>query len=444
MPGLLDILGGNFGTDDPRQAAYLALASGLMSGRGNFNQVAGNALMDAQKSYQGANQLKQRSEMNQLEMDDIRRKARQAEEQQKRLDEQRALDEHFRSLIPNPQQAALAGGGGPTVENAGKISPVDPIKQIMFEALRNKQISAIDYLKSQQKDDTPVVLPNGSVLSTKSGKILATNEKEFKPTAPPPGFTVGPDGKLSADPEWLKVQLQLRAASRPPPAPNAVEDTTPDAIDAAAARYNVDGTLPPLGIGKSGTAIRAKVLNRAAELAKLAGNAPTDQRVHHLDAKAQASALMDLSKREANVGAFERNFSRNADLALEYSGKVDRAGMPIVNKWIQAGKRAVVGDPELSAFDLSIKTAVNEYAKILSGSMGNTVLAESEIKKVESLLNAAQNQAQIKEVVSLMKRETANRMKGFTEEKERIRKDMVHSTAPAPSSDKVVDFGSLK
>ena len=108
MPGLLDLLGGNFGTDDPRQAAYLALASGLLSGKGSFNSIAGNALMDAQRSFQGANQLKQRHELNQLEIERIKREAEDAKRQ-------RDLEEKFRALIPNPQQeaiqASLANGG---------------------------------------------------------------------------------------------------------------------------------------------------------------------------------------------------------------------------------------------------------------------------------------------------------------------------------------------
>jgi len=52
MPGLLDLLGGNFGVEDPRQAAYLALASGLLSGRGNFNQIVGNSMIGAQDTFQ--------------------------------------------------------------------------------------------------------------------------------------------------------------------------------------------------------------------------------------------------------------------------------------------------------------------------------------------------------------------------------------------------------
>jgi len=197
---------------------------------------------------------------------------------------------------------------------------------------------------------------------------------------------------------------------------------SPAAIENAAARYNIDGTLPPMGMGKSGVVARAAILNRAAELAS--GDTGEEQRVRQLANKASSAALSKLQAQQTMVGAFERNFNKNADLVLEQSKKVDRTGMPIANKWIQAGKRAVSGDPELSAYDANIKATANEYAKIVSGSMGNAALAEGEIKKVESLLNAAQTPKQVEAVITMMKRETANRMKGFDEEKKALRGSM--------------------
>lgn len=63
-----------------------------------------------------------------------------------------------------------------------------------------------------------------------------------------------------------------------------------DAIDAAAARYNFDGTLPPMGMGKAGVQVRAAIMNRAAELA--AGVAPTQQRRDQLENKGDTAAVI--------------------------------------------------------------------------------------------------------------------------------------------------------
>ena len=192
---------------------------------------------------------------------------------------------------------------------------------------------------------------------------------------------------------------------------------TPDSITNAAARYNIDGTLPPLGMGKAGANMRSQILNEAAVQAKGSGVSAEDQRIAQIGNAVNKSSLAQLGKSEAMVGAFEKNFNRNADLALKQSTVVDSTGIPIVNSWINAGKRSVTGDPKLSAYDTAIKATVNEYAKIISGSMGNTATALAEIKKVNELLAAAQTPAQVEAVIGMMKQETQNRMIGFKEQK---------------------------
>jgi len=71
------------------------------------------------------------------------------------------------------------------------------------------------------------------------------------------------------------------------PEPKTTEEPTPEfteaAINNAAARYNIDGTLPPMGMGKGGATARSLILNRAAELAS--GVDGTDQRVAQLTTK---------------------------------------------------------------------------------------------------------------------------------------------------------------
>ena len=199
---------------------------------------------------------------------------------------------------------------------------------------------------------------------------------------------------------------------------------TPESITNAAARYNIDGTLPPLGMGAKGATMRSQILNEAAVQAKNSGVSPEDQRIAQIGNAANKSSLTQLSKSEAMVGAFEKNFNRNADLALKQSIVVDSTGVPIVNSWINAGKRSVTGDPKLSAYDAAIKATVNEYAKIISGSMGNTATALGEIKKVNDLLAAAQTPEQVAAVIGMMKQETQNRMTGFKEQKAELTSGM--------------------
>jgi hypothetical protein len=96
----------------------------------------------------------------------------------------------------------------------------------------------------------------------------------------------------------------------------------------AAARYNTDGTLPPnLGRGQQGPREIASILKEAAAQAAARGDTPGAQRVAQLSNKANAAALNKLQTQQTMVGAFEKNFTKNADMAEQLSGAVDRTGM---------------------------------------------------------------------------------------------------------------------
>jgi uncharacterized protein YqeY len=210
---------------------------------------------------------------------------------------------------------------------------------------------------------------------------------------------------------------------------NVAPAMTQDAVDNAAARYNVDGTMPTMGMGKAAADLRAKILNRAAELSATDGMSPEQRRTWQIGNSANKSALTKLEGQAQIVGAFEKTFNANANMVDELSTKNDRTGVPIINKWIQAGKRSVTGDPDISAFDLAVKSTVNEYTKIVSGSMGNTPMAESEIKKVDALLNTAQTPEQVKAVLDRMRQETGNRMKGFEDQRGELMNRMTRKPA---------------
>lgn len=220
------------------------------------------------------------------------------------------------------------------------------------------------------------------------------------------------DEKIKADAAKIEQKFKLKEKDSP--------ELTPDAIKAAAARYLVDGTMPSLGFGHRGATNRALVLNGAAEMSKARGDSPTEQRVSQLSNVANKSALQQLVKSEAMVGAFEENFRSNVDIAKEYIAKVGNTDMPLLNKGVQYIERKFTDDPALGGLDIALKTVVNEYAKIVSGSMGNTATAEGEFKKITALLAAADTMGKALEVISVMERETENRMKGFQTQKDRI------------------------
>jgi hypothetical protein len=238
-------------------------------------------------------------------------------------------------------------------------------------------------------------------------------------------------GDMAAVREYDKaIKKEINTAAQLAPVVPSAPSLTQNAIDDQANRFIIDGTLPPLGMGKDAVANRNAIINRASELAR-AGGMPND-RITQMQNKANSAALSQLTKQETMVGAFEKNFVKNADLVVKFSSKVDRTGAPLLDKWIQSGKRAATGDPELKALDVAIKAVSNEYAKIVSGSMGNTAVAVSEIKRMESLLNSAMTKQDVISVINTMKTETENRMLGFKEQKAELTNSMRGGAAPPP------------
>ena len=302
----------------------------------------------------------------------------------------------------------------------------------------NAEAAAKTIMKGMADKSVPLDKGQAMLEELKTTPFAAWTTKTLK-------TLVGAREQFVQDQTNKRSQATLNQAAQFHKESDIVGTLTPESITNAAARYNIDGTLPPLGMGKAGANMRSQILNEAAVQAKGSGVSPEDQRIAQIGNAANKSSLTQLSKSEAMVGAFEKNFVRNADLALKQSTVVDNTGIPIVNSWINAGKRSVTGDPKLSAYDAAIKATVNEYAKIISGSMGNTATALGEIKKVNELLASAQTPEQVNAVINMMKQETQNRMTGFKEQKAELTSGMKGkkntSTSSSPSNTPALPSG---
>jgi hypothetical protein len=272
----------------------------------------------------------------------------------------------------------------------------------------------------------------------KADAIIAAEKEKNRPEALSPlgklrqeRAAAADKGDMAAVREYDKaIKKEINTAAQLAPVVPSAPSLSQNAIDDQANRFIIDGTLPALGMGKDAVANRNAIINRASELARAGGM--SNDRITQMQNKANSAALSQLTKQETMVGAFEKNFVKNADLVLKFSSKVDRAGAPLLDKWIQSGKRAATGDPELKALDVAIKAVSNEYAKIVSGSMGNTAVAVSEIKRMESLLNSAMTKQDVLSVINVMKTETENRMAGFKEQKAELTNSMRGGVSAPP------------
>ena len=157
--GLLD----TGGFDDPNTIGLLSFGSRLSNAPGGFMRNLGPSVLGAlgDRGEVRKDQAKQAQE--QLRMQLLQQQMEEAQAQRQAQAQARANLEKFRAQISSPQmgaaQAAMAGGGGPTLANAQKMGAVDPRQEMMYQAMQLGQISPMDYLQSiaPKPEETKVV-----------------------------------------------------------------------------------------------------------------------------------------------------------------------------------------------------------------------------------------------------------------------------------------------
>jgi hypothetical protein len=198
-------------SDNPNDAAYLALASGLLGGKGSFNSILGNSLAGAQGAYSGAADRGLKNQMTKMQIEEVARKLKaqqQAEADQESFRETLAKQG---SPLMQASQAALAGGGGPTLSNAANMPRVDPTQSLMFEAMKSRQMSPLDYVKLTQKDTAPIKLgPDERLLQPGTFKELASNPRHEKATTDFANYQEAVKGGFTGT--FLDYQLALKKA----------------------------------------------------------------------------------------------------------------------------------------------------------------------------------------------------------------------------------------
>lgn len=217
MPGLFDfLLSGGYDDSEPGRNAQMALAAGLMGGKGSFGSILGNSLMGAQDTYRTSKKDQQAAEFSKAQIDELRRKAEEDARKVAEAKRLQAAQDAFRSQLTSPQmqasQAALAGGGGPTLANAAEIPKVDPTQDLMFKAMQSGLMSPLDYVKLQQKDDSPHIVPQGGTL-VRGNKSVFTSPA--KPENQPEKWRLyqlsgAPEKGISFD-DWNRANLSSGA-----------------------------------------------------------------------------------------------------------------------------------------------------------------------------------------------------------------------------------------
>lgn len=191
---------------------------------------------------------------------------------------------------------------------------------------------------------------------------------------------------------------------------------TKDAIRNAAARYNLDGTLPPMGMGKASAAGRSEILNVAAELA--AGIDPTEQRKNQIgnknDLASQGKALREFTS--GKLGNSVRSFNvslSHLDTLSNLADALHNGDAKMVNK-VGNYFAEQTGGAAPTNFDAAKKIVGDEIVKAIVGSGGGV----HDREEAARVIAAANSPAQLKGAIGTYKELMRGQLNGLQQQYE--------------------------
>jgi hypothetical protein len=148
---------------------------------------------------------------------------------------------------------------------------------------------------------------------------------------------------------------------------------------------------------------------------KYAGKLTTARIADAADARAASGTLTKLVTQRGLVGSFEKLAVKNGRSLVALAKKLDDTGMPVIDRWLRAGRQAVAGDADVSEFNAQMLTFRTEAARILMNPNLTGPLTDAARHEVEEVLPQASNPEQIERVFNRLQTDFANRNEALDE-----------------------------
>ena len=130
---------------------------------------------------------------------------------------------------------------------------------------------------------------------------------------------------------------------------------------------------------------------------------------------AAAGAQKKVETLRSQTESFERTASKNFDLVERLYDKNPQGTVYVLNQLKTNINTKITGDPETVALGRSIKTALMEYAKVVTGQTQGAAVSDSARVEVATLLSQADKPEAFHSSIANHRIEMNNRMEGFQE-----------------------------
>lgn len=209
---------------------------------------------------------------------------------------------------------------------------------------------------------------------------------------------------------------------------------TGDALEAAATRYRIDGTLPTnLGRGTQGYANTTKILNRASQLAAEAGDSAEEQRIKQIVARTATVALQGVTKDLAALRPYKEMLDQNANIAIDLGQKIakDKTSSAFVNKPLLWLKNNASDRPDIAEYLAQMHFVEVEAARVLSNPRLVGQLTDTAIADMKSVVSGNMTLASSERVLRRMMSDGDNRVNTMIKEKNSLLKDISGKSRPS-------------
>jgi transcriptional regulator with XRE-family HTH domain len=152
------------------------------------------------------------------------------------------------------------------------------------------------------------------------------------------------------------------------------------------------------------------------------------------EVKAMTSALSRAQQQKVAVDSFSNSEIKNLDLLVQFAEKVDTTGVPAIERWLRAGKKAG-GDKDVQAFIFQLNIVRPGIARIVSSPNLTGSLTNKARDEIEAGMGEGISAEQLRWIAPQIKRDVANRKDAIDDEVDRLNGEIrARLQAVAPGS----------
>jgi hypothetical protein len=166
---------------------------------------------------------------------------------------------------------------------------------------------------------------------------------------------------------------------------------------------------------------RKEIISTVTGLNAAEGKTAREGAADIADVKAYEGSLKKMQGQYDAITAFEKTMESIGGQLKKISKKVDATGVPVVERWLRGGKRAVEGDPDVTEFNARMQTFRTEAARTINNPNLTGVLSDNARHEIEEVLPNASSAEQIERGVDTLISEGKLRRDNITDQISEVR-----------------------